>query len=102
MSKRLKSSHWLDAYRSRLGAKLIPCYMVKKGDPDAGAIFIRVEEKTLWSAQYNYETDAREWVVVSKGDNIVSYLARLDKIDPDYWLLDVDRHGDQILFTDGL
>ena len=102
MSKRLKSSHWLDAYRSRLGAKLIPFYMIKKGDPDAGAIFIRVEDNALWTPQFNYETDAREWVVIAEGEAIEAYLARLNKIDPDYWLMDVDRHGDRELFTDGL
>ncbi len=102
MSKRLKSSHWFDAYKLRLGANLIPFYIIKKGDPDAGAMFIRVDETALWTPQFNYDNDAREWVIIAEGDAIEPYLAKLNKIDPDYWLIDVERHGDRELFTDGL
>ena len=102
MSNRLKSSLWLDAFRSRLGAKLIPFYVIKKGDPGAGTMFIRIDDNTLWSPEFDFETDARKWVVIAKDEAIAPYLERLNRTDPDYWLLDVDRGGEDVLFTDGL
>ena len=102
MSKRIKSLHWLDSYRSRLGAKLIPCYVVKKGDPDAGAMFIRIDDDTLYTPQYDFETDQRTWQVVAQGDAIDAYIAKQAKIDPDYWLLDVENGGEKLLFNEGL
>ncbi len=102
MSKRLKSSHWLDAYRSRLVAKLIPYYVVKKGDPDAGTLFIRVNDKDLYVPQYDYDADQRVWQIVASDAQIEDYLKQQEKFDPDYWLLDVEAGGEKLLFVDGL
>lgn len=102
MPKRLKSGHWLDAYRSRLGAELIPFYVTRKGDYDAGALFIRVDDSALWTPEYDFMADKRKWVVIAEGDAIGDYIERLEKNDPDFWLLDVDKGGEKHLFEDGL
>ncbi len=102
MSKRLKSGHWLDAYRSRLGAKLIPFYVTRKGDYDAGAMFIRVDDRELWTPEYDFMSDERKWVKIAENEAVSSYLERLERTDPDFWLLDVDKGGDELLFNDGL
>ncbi len=102
MPKRLKSGHWLDAYRSRLGAKLIPFYVTRKGDYDAGAIYIRINEDELWTPEYDFMSNERKWVIISHGDAIAPYLEKLEKSDPDFWLLDVEKGGEELLFTDGL
>lgn len=104
--ERLKSAHWLDAYRSRLAAKLIPFYLIRKGDPDAGTIFLRIantiDDERLYTPQYDYQNDRREWQIVALGEAIAPYLAKLDRMDPDYWLLDVEKGGEEELFSDGL
>ncbi len=102
MPKRLKSGHWLDAYRSRLGAKLIPFYVTRKGDYDAGAIYVRIDDRELWTPEYDFASDSRKWVKISEGDGVANYLERLETRDPDFWLLDVEKGGEELLFTDGL
>lgn len=99
---RLKSNHWLDAYRSRLAADFIPFYVTRKGDMDAGAIYVRVDDARLYHPEFDYATSTRNWVVVAEGDGIGPYVERLEKIDPDFWLLDVEKDGERHLFTDGL
>ncbi len=102
MSKRLKSGHWLDAYRSRLAAALIPFYVTRKGDQDAGAIYIRVDGNALWTPEYDFSSDSRQWRVISENAAIEPYLERVERNDPDFWLLDVEKGGEELLFNDGL
>ncbi len=102
MSKRLKSGHWLDAYRSRLGAALIPFYVTRKGDQDAGAIFIRIDDRQLWTPEYDFASDTRQWRIIAEDEAIAPYIERLERNDPDFWLLDVEKGGEKLLFTDGL
>ncbi len=102
MSKRLKSGHWLDAYRSRLGAELVPFYVVRKGDYDAGAIFVRVDDRELWTPEYDFAQDKRIWRKVAENEAIAPYVERLERNDPDFWLLDVDKGGEKFLFEEGL
>jgi hypothetical protein len=39
---RLKASIWISAYLRRLNAIPVPAAVTRRGDPDAGAIFIKI------------------------------------------------------------
>jgi hypothetical protein len=106
---RLKSHIWVSAYLRRLNSSFISAALVRRGDSDAGAIYIKVayldgrcqvyaplsahlaeampgdaivlDEGRAW--QPVYTPDSPE----SEAD---SYLARHAARDPDMWILEVE------------
>ena len=106
---RIKAQIWINAYIRRLGAECIPAVVTRKGDADAGAIFIKVatlDGRALilrpaiagldgaaadrsWSLAFNGES-----VEESKADD---FLARQAEFDCDMWIIEIEdragRHG---------
>jgi hypothetical protein len=108
---RLKSHIWVSAYFRRLGAAFIPAAVVRRGDADAGAIYIKiarldgtcqvlaplsahlaegvpedsmlVEEGRVWQPVY----PAPALAIEADAD---AYLARQASRDPDIWILEVE------------
>jgi hypothetical protein len=106
---RLKSHIWVSAYLRRLGAALIPAAVVRRGDADAGAIYIKIarldgtcqvlaplsahlaeglpedslllEEGRVWQHVYPSLT------VEADAD---AYLTRQASRDPDIWIVEVE------------
>lgn len=99
---RLKSEIWVKAYVRRLSGSGHPTYIVRHGDDDAGAIYIRINRldgtSTLFgpapASLSGLETD-RRWVAHFKGearadDDVEAYLAREARTDPDLWIVEVE------------
>ena len=99
---RLKSEIWVKAYvrRSSIGGR--PAYIVRHGDDDAGAIYIRINRLDGTSALFGpapaslsgAETD-RRWVAHFKGEaradvEVDAYLDREARTDPDLWIVEVE------------
>jgi hypothetical protein len=106
---RLKSHIWVSAYLRRLGAALIPAAVVRRGDADAGAIFIKVAQldgtcQVLAPLSVHFEEglpeesllteEGRAWQHVYPGPAVEAdadaYLARQASRDPDIWILEVE------------
>lgn len=113
---RLKSHIWVSAYLRRLNSTFISAALVRRGDSDAGAIYIKVarldgscqvyaplsahlaggipgdalllDEGRAW--QPVYCPDATE----SEAD---AYLARQAGRDPDIWILEVEMPEGKLL-----
>ncbi|MGO9170602.1 MAG: DUF1491 family protein [Rhodomicrobium sp.] len=111
---RLKSHIWVSAYLRRLNCAFISAALVRRGDSDAGAIYIKVarldgscqvyaplsahlaeagnalllDEGRAW--QPIYSPDAPE----TEAD---AYLARQAGRDPDIWILEVEMPEGKLL-----
>jgi hypothetical protein len=107
----LKASIWIAAYVRRLNAMPpIAAYVLRSGDADAGAIFIKVNTldghvRVLRPAYSGLDTasDERSWMDAFPGERIseadaMGYLARQAEFDPDMWVIEVeDREGRHFL-----
>jgi len=114
---RLKASIWVSAYIRQLGAVPIPAMVARRGDPDAGAIFIKVNTldgsaRVLRPAlsMLDEEAGQRRWTdafqrsSASEGD-ADAYLARQADFDSDMWVIEIEdrdgrHHLDDFLVTE--
>lgn len=99
---RLKSEIWVKAYVRRLASGGRQAFVVRHGDDDAGAIYIRVNRLDGTSLLYGpapasldgAETD-RRWTPFFKGmprpdGEIEALLERESRTDPDLWIVEVE------------
>ncbi len=103
---RLKTELWVKAYIRRCAVAGVAAAVVRHGDDDAGAIFIRINRLNGHSQVYGpapagLENGAldRQWVpcrIAGDGADqaVDSYLAREAEFDRDVWVVEVeDRAG---------
>jgi hypothetical protein len=113
---RLKSHIWVSAYLRRLNSAFISAALVRRGDSDAGAIYIKLarldglcqvyaplsthlseavprdalilDEGRAWQPVYSPEATEAE---------ADAYLARQASRDPDIWILEVEMPEGKLL-----
>jgi hypothetical protein len=119
---RVKSHIWVSAYLRRLDAALIPAAVVRRGDADAGAIYIKLSTLDGYSQilapvpAYMLDTsdakrdgflmeDGRAWQPIYKSHmgevDADSYLSRQASMDPDMWIIDVETRSGRHLIGIG-
>lgn len=99
---RLKSEIWVKAYVRRTASGGGQAYIVRHGDDDAGAIYIRINRLDGTSTVFGpapaslsgLETD-RRWVAYFKGAarpdiEVDALLEREARTDPDLWIVEVE------------
>lgn len=99
---RLKSEIWVKAYARRSASGGRQAYIVRHGDNDAGAIYIRINRLDGTSMLFGpapaslkeSETD-RRWIAYFKGAarsdaEIDALLEREQRTDPDLWIVEVE------------
>ena len=105
---RLRNEIWVQAYLRQVFAAGAAAYVARRGDGDAGAIFITVrsgDRTRLFAPALPATADdgERRWEERASGagsgpSQIAERLAREASIDPDIWLIDVeDRDGRDFL-----
>jgi hypothetical protein len=106
---RLKSDIWVSAYLRRCGVEGVSVALRRRGAPDAGAIFVKIDGLDGRSALYGpapqslvvdreqgverefARMHAAEWI---DDREVEKRLARELSFDPDIWIVEVeDRHG---------
>ena len=105
---RLRSEIWVAAFVRRVFAEGAAAYVARRGDPDAGAVFIRLVAgdaiRVFMPAPPWLAEDAdRSWH--ERGDGAGLSLADAEAAlqrevanDPDLWIVDVeDKHGRHFL-----
>ena len=110
---RVKSEIWVGAYLRRCQAEAVPVVIVRRGEADAGAIFISVDRLDgtvciYGPAPSGFEgvEEARRWVWCLGGKPVALadagiYLTRQIDFDPDLWIVEVeDRAGRHFLGDD--
>jgi hypothetical protein len=106
---RLASGVWVSAYLTRLRLADIPAYVTAKGDPEAGAVVVKVAlldgTARAFERRSDLMTGARAWILLADGPeaDVDALLARTRARDPDLWLVELeDRQGRTLLDQDGL
>jgi hypothetical protein len=107
---RLRSDFWVSAYLRRCSGENMPAVLRRRGAPEAGAIFIKVDRldgtATLFGPAPQSEVEDggdRRFAPVHKADALTSAeieqrLSREIGFDPDLWILEVDdRTGTALL-----
>jgi len=107
---RLRTEIWVRAYLRRCAGAGVPAVVVRHGDDDAGAIYIRVSRLDGTSlvfgpapAGWDGGDADRQWVRLhgkSETDDATAdeLLARQADYDPDLWVVEIeDREGRHFL-----
>ena len=101
---RLKSQVIVQSAIRRASMRGIPATVARRGDPDAGAIYLKQNRGpgigcTVLAPSRDYERD-RTWWRAATGEAPVpeadadAYIERERRIDPDLWVLEIeDRDG---------
>ena len=104
LTMRLKSEIWVQAYLRICAVNGVAGVLVRRGDADAGAIFIRVSRLNGSSDLYGpaaagldgMDTERRFVLCLPNGPDPAAdaYLARQATYDPDLWIIETeDRAG---------
>jgi hypothetical protein len=107
---RLKSEVWVKAYIRRCTGAGVPAVVVRHGDDDAGAIYIRVNRLDGTSLLFGPSPaglalagEDRRWTAHLQADGssdteVEAYLAREAEFDPDLWIVEIEaRDGAHLL-----
>jgi hypothetical protein len=106
---RLKSELWVKAYLRLCAANLVPAVVVRRGQGDAGAVYIKVCRLDGTSAVYgpaiglDRDPSERVWAASLKSETVEdaeadAYLRRQVEFDADIWIVEVeDRAGRHFL-----
>ncbi|MGE0153403.1 MAG: DUF1491 family protein [Reyranellaceae bacterium] len=102
MSVRVKSDLWVAAQVRLCDRLTVPAVVARKGDPDSGAILVRIEDGerkvVVWTQVITAEGE-RGWMKGTGPDPVSpeeaeNYVRRAVERDYDIWILDIeDRHG---------
>ncbi len=104
---RLKSELWVKAYLRTCASAGVPAADVRRGDDDAGVVFIKVARLDGTAALYGpapagLERDSGEprWSLAATASDadIETRLAREKNLDSDIWIVEIeDREGRHFL-----
>jgi hypothetical protein len=93
---RLRSDIWVAAFLRRCSSENVPVFLRRRGSPEAGAIFVKIDRldgtAALFAPARLFARAHRdEWV---EGAQVEAKLAKETGFDPDLWILEVeDRLG---------
>jgi hypothetical protein len=94
----LKARFWIDALRWRAESAGASVYVTRRGDPDAGAVLVKVllgqRTALLFAPVRNFEGD-RVWAQPLGAEPVPEldadgYAQRRAERDPDLWVLEID------------
>jgi hypothetical protein len=110
MQPRLSADFWVRAYLARLQAANLPAYVLRRGDPQAGAVLVKVADLAgnarLHARQFDMLADRYAWALRAEGAeaDVDALLARESARDPDIWVIEVEARGggDALLGQPGL
>lgn len=109
MSPRLTAEFWVRAYLRRLQLAGIPAYVTARGQPEAGAVVVKLAtldgRAQAFQRGFDLASGARIWLPLAEGaeTEVDAALARARARDPDLWLIEIeDRLGRTLLGESGL
>lgn len=102
---RVKAEIWVKALIRRASTVNVPAMVVRRGDADAGTVYVKVNRldgfADLYAPGWNMEGE-RVWRLASdaQADEATAdaYLRRQADIDPDFWVVEIeDKEGRHFL-----
>ncbi|KNY24277.1 DUF1491 family protein [Methylobacterium sp. ARG-1] len=99
---RLRSDFWVSAHLRRLGVEGIPAVLRRRGSPEAGAIFVKVDRldgtadlygpapQALFEAEDS--GDRRFTALITGGTplDVEEWLTKEIRFDTDLWVIEID------------
>ncbi len=107
---RVKTEIWVKAYLRRRQREGTACYIATRGDENAGAVFVHVDN--LAGSHWLYgpapaglaeNSRERHWISCLKNQpvsaaEVEAYLRQQKKYDPDIWIIEIeDKKGRHFL-----
>ena len=108
-SHRLKTKLVVNALQRTCNRMNLPFYVLKKGEENAGNIFIKIlitETTSKVLSQVNDFNGGTRWEPISLEKSIVSnseadkYIEKQIHIDPDTWVLEIEDRHEEFNITD--
>ena len=102
LQPRLKTKTWVQAGIRRGDVEGVAVVVVRRGDPDAGSVLVKLNRFENGCIVYSQTYDMSgkpAWITATGvepvGEDIAdAYIARTTEFDPDLWVLEVeDRDG---------
>jgi len=95
---RLRAHLWVDAQVRLCNVLAVSLYVVRRGDPDAGMVLIKLIReagRAVVLSPFRREDDSLAWLRATGPEPVEdgkaeSYLARQADIDPDLWIVEIE------------
>ncbi len=103
---RLTADFWVRAYLKRLELAAIPAFVTSHGDPDAGAVAVKVAtldgKARVFHRAFDPASGGRVWMVLAEGEEsaVDAVLARERQRDPDLWIVEIESRGGRHLLDE--
>jgi hypothetical protein len=110
MEARLKSSIQVKALIRRCDLATVGCVVTARGDPDAGAILIKLDGREAGASvlsQTRRADGTLAWMRATGAAPVAdadadAYIARQRQRDPDLWVVEIDTAAPETLLDDAI
>jgi hypothetical protein len=107
---RLQTVIWVQACVRRGMVDGITVAVLKKGDPEAGSVLVRLDRRDLGCsvlAETRDKVGRRAWLrgtgaLPVTGEEADAYIDRSRRRDPDLWVIEVDDRAGRLPFDDAV
>jgi len=107
---RLKSELWVQAQIRICNLSNLAVYIATKGDPDAGAITLRLNKlngDNMIYTQVRINSGELAWSPAGNGGALsdceaISYLEKQKRLDPDLWIVEIEDPNGKYKFAENM
>lgn len=103
----LPTEFWVSATLRRLQGENRPGYLLRRGDPDRGAVLVQLDGRAAGTRLLTQVRDLDGhlvWMLAADGqpldpESLLSYVDRAVSRDPDLWVIEIETPNGETPFT---